>query len=86
MAFATEGLRIAQNTPSAPKGEMLYGILARLKPCPFKTVSTGENSFSVNTLNFAGSSVLCYQMSVEAYAVMLLPCLLGTAWDVVIWK
>jgi len=36
LALATEGVRIEQNTPSAPKGEMLYGIYGTAKAVPFQ--------------------------------------------------
>jgi len=36
LALATEDVRIVQNTPSAPKGEMHYGIFGTAKAVPFQ--------------------------------------------------
>jgi len=36
LALASEGVLIEQNTPSAPKGDLLYGLFGTAKAVPFQ--------------------------------------------------
>jgi len=60
-ALATEGVRIEQNRPSAPKGEMFYGVFGTAKAVPF------QNCFDCRALFFSqgvdSCNLLSYQMS-----------------------
>jgi len=70
LALATEGLRIEQNTPSAPKGEMFYRIFGTAKAVPFQNCFACRAWYFCQRVEFCKflNGYLFKRMSVEQLA------------------